>query len=238
MTVDDETGRRIAAWFPDEPVRAPDRTIDAVLAHARTHPRRPDPWAALRRDPMGRRVGPGGLFAPVPLVAVMGLFVVAMLGGAVAGGFLRQPPPDVTLAPSPGPTPTASPTASPSPSPSPAVFHVDLVERYGADASIDVIDRSGTVVSADTGRPADGGSVGDGSIAISGDPSDPRLMLLTWTGTPCDTTHTLEISADGRTMTITRPRCTGDAFPRDLVLQLRLSTDLEPAGISGRVVTG
>ena len=53
MTGSNDQDRRIAAWFEDVPSRAPERTIDAILSHARTHPRRRDPLAALRRDPMG-----------------------------------------------------------------------------------------------------------------------------------------------------------------------------------------
>ena len=65
MTTANEQDRRIAAWFEDTQGRVPERTIEAALAHARTHPRRRDPLAALRGDPMGsggfglgRMVGP------------------------------------------------------------------------------------------------------------------------------------------------------------------------------------
>jgi hypothetical protein len=233
MTAFDETDRRIAAWFTDEPVRAPDRTIDAALAHARAHPRLPDPLASIRRDPMAGRSGLGALFAPAPLLAVIGLLIVAVLGAAVAGGFLQQAPPVVPLPPSPQPTTTASPAASPTP----RVFHVDLAELYGADASIDIVDRSGAVAAAFTGQPAEGGSVGEGLIEITADPDDPTTAVLRWTGTPGDTTHGLDIGPDARALTITRPRCSGDAFPRDLVLQLDFSTALDVARMTGRVVT-
>jgi hypothetical protein len=151
MTTFDETDRRIAAWFTDETIRVPERTVDAVLAHARAHPRRRDPLASLRRDPMARPFS-GGLFAPVPLLAAIGLIAVAVLGGAVIGGFLDRP------GPTPLPLPTASPIATPSPSPSPRTIHVDLVEVAGQDASIDITDRSGALVDAGSGQPADGGS--------------------------------------------------------------------------------
>ena len=230
MTMFDDTDRRIAAWFTDETVRVPERTIDAALAHARAYPRRRDPLAGLRRDPMAGGPFSGGLLAPVPLLAVVGLIVVAALGGAIAGGFIRPS--------GPAPLPSATPTATPSPSPSPATFHVDLIEVAGADATIDITDRSGMVVGVESGQPADGGSVGDGGIDAANDPSDPTIVVLTWTGTPCDTTHTLEIEADGRTMTLARPRCEGDAIPRDLRVRLRYAEAVDARELDATLVTG
>ena len=227
MTTFDDTDRRIAAWFTDETVRVPERTIEAALAHARSHPRRRDPLAALRRDPMSRGPFSGGLFAPVPLLAAVSLIVVAALGGAVAGGFFDRHEPAL---PSPGPI------ISPSPRPSPSMFDVDLIEVAGQDASIEITDRSGTVVSADSGQPADGGSVSEG-IEIASDPADPRVLVLTWTGTPCDTIHSLDIEPDGRTMTLARPRCEGDAIPRDLQLRLRFVNPVDAADIRATLVT-
>lgn len=232
MTTFDDTDRRIAAWSTDETVRVPERTIDAVLAHARTHPRRRDPLAALRRDPMSRGPWSGSLFAPVPLVAVLGLIVVAVLGGAVAGGFFDRP------GPAPLPSPSATPVATATPSPSPGTFHVDLIEVAGADASIDITDRSGTVAGAESGQPADGGSVGEGGIDVAGDPADSTVIVLTWTGTPCDTTHTLDIEADARTMTLSRPPCEGDAIPRDLQLRLRYREAVDAREINATLING
>jgi hypothetical protein len=230
MTTFDDTDRRIAAWFTDETVRVPERTIDAVLAHARAHPRRRDPLAGLRRDPMSGDPIFGARFGSVPALAVVGLIVVAALGGAVAGGFIRPP--------GPAPLPEGTPTVTPSPSPAPATFHVDLIEVAGADATIDITDRSGTVVGAESGQPADGGSVGDGGIDVANDPSDPTVVVLTWTGTPCDTTHTLEVEADGRTMTLARPRCEGDAIPRDLRVRLRYAEAVDARELDATLVTG
>ena len=232
MTTFDDTDRRIAVWFTDETVRVPERTIDAALAHARAHPRRRDPLASLRRDPMSRGPFSGGLFAPVPLLAVVGLIVVAALGGAVAGGVFDRPGP----APVPSPTPTSTPSPSPSPSPSPVTFQVDLIEVAGDDATIDVTDRSGSLVGAESGQPADGGSVAEG-IDIVNDPADPTVIVLTWTGTPCDTTHRLDIEPDGRTMTLSRAPCEGDATPRDLRLRLQYSEAVDAGEVSATLVT-
>jgi hypothetical protein len=229
MTGHDDTDRRIAAWFGDETVRAPERTLDAVMAHARAHPRRRDPLAMLRRDPMGRGLG-SVLFAPVPLLAAIGLIVVAVVGGAIAGGFLDRPAPVVPAPPSVNPSPVVTPV------PTPAVFDVDLVEVSGADASIDVTDHSSTVVAAESGQPSDGGSVAEG-VDVQPDPADPNVLVLTWTGSPCDTTHTLEIDADGRTATLSRPSCSGDAIPRDLQLRLTFAEPVDPTSLEISLVT-
>ena len=233
MTGFDDTDRRIASWFAEEGVRAPERTIDAVLVHARANPRRPDPFAGLRRDPMRRGIG-GTLFAPVPLLAVVGLIVVALGAGAVAGGFLDRPA--VVVPPSPSPTSTSSPTSSPTAEPSPASVHVDLVEGMGADASVDITDRSGTLILAESGRPEEGGSVGENRIDIQPETSDASVAVLTWTGSPCDTTHTLDIAPDGRTLTMRVGACGGDAIPRDLRLRLRFSGPVDTTKMSGTVI--
>lgn len=172
-----------------------------------------------------------GLFAPVPLLAAIGLIVVVVLGGAVVGGVLDRP------GPAPLPVPSAGPIATLSPSPSPRIIHVDLVEVAGQDASIDITDRSGALVDAETGQPADGGSVGGSGIELATDPVDPMVIVVTWTGTPCDTTHVLEIEADGRTMTLARPRCEGDATPRDLQLRLRFREAIDPSALAATLVT-
>jgi hypothetical protein len=231
MTISDDTDRRIAAWFGDEHVRAPERTIEAALAHARSHPRRRDPFAPLRRDPMSGGALRGGLFAPIPLVAAIGLVIVAVLGAAVAGGFLDRPAPVV-------PVPSvAPPSAESTPVPTPVVFHVDLVEVVGNDASIDITDASGSIVSAESGQPRDGGSVPDG-VDVAADPADSAVAVLTWTGTPCDTTHALAIEPDGRTMTLSRPSCSGDAIARDLRVRLTYRAPIDVGTISASLVTG
>jgi hypothetical protein len=234
MTGFDDTDRRIASWFADEGVRAPERTIDVVLAHARAHPRRPDPFTALRRDPMRPRIG-STLFMPVPLLAVIGLLAIAIAAGAIAGGSFDRPA--VVVTPSPSPTSTPTPARSPTPVPSPAIIRVDLVEVLGADASVDITDRSGTLASAESGQPADGGSVASGAVDIQPDPSDADVAVLTWTGTPCDTTHTLDIAPDGRTLTLRRASCEGDAIPRDLRLRLRFAGPIDTSTMHGTVVT-
>jgi hypothetical protein len=212
MTATNDQDRRIAAWFEDVPSRVPERTIDAVLAHARAHPRRRDPLAALRRDPMGSGgFGLGRMTQPLPLVAAVGLLLAAAFAGAVVGGFFERdrsvvPP---VVAPSPSAAP-ASPT--PSSSPEPATIHIDLIEHLGNDAFIDITDRSSTLTGAVSGDPGDGVDVPPDEVRVENDPTDPKTIVLTWAGETCDTGHTLVIEDDRRTLAMSRPACEGDSL--------------------------
>lgn len=238
MTRLDDTDRRIGAWFDDHRERMPERTIEAVLAHARTHPRRRDPLAALRRDPMGSGFGRlGGAFVPLPLVAAVGLLVLAALAGAAVGGLFDRGPAVVpVVSPSPSPSVPLS-SMPPSSGPKPVVLNVDLVEVNGQDATIDVTDESLTLESAESGQPNDGGSVENDTVQVEADPDDPNVLVLTWTGMPCDTTHRLVIGPDGLTMVLSRPTCSGDTIPRDLQLRLRFLEPVSPSDVRATIET-
>ena len=214
MTAPTEQDRRIAAWFEDAPGRVPERTIDAVLAHARAHPRRRDPLAALRRDPMGSGLGLGRVVGPLPLVAALGLLLVAAVVGAAVGGWFDRDATVVPPAVSPVPTTLVLPSATPTAiaSATPGSFHVDLIEHLGNDASIDITDASGTLADATSGDPGDGVDVPAGTVQVRNDPAAAATVVLTWSGDTCDTSHELAIAADGRTISITRPTCEGDSL--------------------------
>ncbi len=214
---------KVAAFLRDDADVASARSVDAALAHARTHPRRPDPLRALRRDPMDPRPRAFGARPRISrtwlLAAAVASVVVAGLAGAAGGWFDARP--SVVV---PGPTPTPTPSAAigtAAPVPSPAVFRLDLPEVIGADAVIEIIDESGTLADALPVQTADGGSVAAGTVDVWSDPEDPSRLILTWTGLPCTTTHRLDIAADGRTMQLTWTACDGDAIPRDLAVELR-----------------
>ena len=210
MTIPTEQDRRIAAWFQDAPARVPERTIEAALAHARAHPRRRDPLAALRRDPMGSGgFGLGRMVQPLPLVAAVGLLLAAAFVGASVGGWFDRGPAVVPPVVSPSPS-VAAPSDTPTVAPSPETVRVDLIEHAGADAFIDVTDESFTMTGAVSGDPGDGVDVSDQEVQVENDPDDPATIVLTWGGLPCDTGHDLTIEPDGRTMTLTRAACGGD----------------------------
>ncbi len=208
MTGPNEQERRIAAWFEEVHGRLPERTIEAALAHARTHPRRRDPFAALRSDPMGSGgFGMGRLAQPLPLVAVVGLLLAAAFAGAAVGGWFDRDPAVVP--------PVVSPSPSVAPSPSqkaPASIRVDLIEHVGNDAFIEITDESFTMTGAISGDPGDGVDVASVTVRVENDPADPELVVLTWGGGTCDTRHELTIEPDGRTMELTRVACQGDAL--------------------------
>ena len=55
MNASQDLDRRFADWLKDGPSRAPERSISAALGHARSHPRRRDVLAGLRRDRQRRQ---------------------------------------------------------------------------------------------------------------------------------------------------------------------------------------
>ncbi len=208
MTTPNEQERRIAAWFQDTQGRLPERSIEAALAHARTHPRRRDPLAALRRDPMGSGgFGLGRMAQPLPLVAAAGLLLAAALAGAAIGGWFDRGP--AVVPPVVSPPPSVTPSVVPS---GPATIRVDLIEHLGDDAFIDIIDESGTMTNAISGDPGDGVDVEQDLVRVENDPDDPTTVVLTWSGATCDTGHELVINADGRTLRMFRQACQGDTL--------------------------
>jgi hypothetical protein len=224
MNASQDLDRRLADWLQGEPSRAPERSIAAALQHARAHPRRRDLLAGLRRDPMGSTgfgSGFGGSLRPMPLVAALGLLLVAALAVATVGGFFDRQPvvvPPVSI-PTASPAPTPTPSGPPTPVATPVVVRVPLVGFEGRELStIEIVDESGTLLRAGTGQPGDGGSTSTPQVA--NDPDDPATVVLTWTGLLSDQDKRLTIGPDGRTMTLDRlPGC-GDLVPFDRVLIL------------------
>ena len=240
MNVHNDLDRRLAAALEDGPSRVPERSIEAALAHAHAHPRRRDPLAILRRDPMNAQSSRFAVaLQPLSLVVVLALVLAAGLGVATVGGFFGDQavvvPPVATPSPTPSSAPSVSAPASPSPSPSsPTAISVDLIENVGADATIDIIDLSGTLVGAVSGNPPDGAN---DPVAVAGLATNPATVVLTWSGLPCDTTHLLTIEPDGLTMTIERPACQGDAMGISHALELTFDHPVDPTTVSVTIRT-
>ena len=98
---DSEFDQLLAEWLEDDPFVAPAAPVEGAVEFARSHPRRRDWLAFLRRDAMTPRTTTG--LRPVAIL----LAVVAVLVAAVGGAVIIGSTPDAT------PTPTASPTATP-----------------------------------------------------------------------------------------------------------------------------
>lgn len=230
---------RLSDWLGDGPTSAPEPSIAAALDHAHAHPRRRDPFAFLRRDPMKPSGGVGFGLRALPIVVALGLLLVAALAVASVGGLFDQRPvvvPPVQV-PSPSTAPTETPAPSPSaPSPSPVVMSVQLIGFGGrALSTIEVVDESGTLVGARTGQPAEDPSW---SLDVRNDPADPATIVLTWTGILDDTDRRLTIAPDGRTMTLDKlPGC-GDLLPVNRVLALTFSSPVPADEVTVTIVDG
>jgi hypothetical protein len=179
---------------------------------------------------------------PLSLIVILALVLAAGLAVATAGGLFQDRsvvvPPVATPSPSPTPTPSPAPSgsapASPSPSPSsPTAISVDLIENVGADATIDIIDLSGTLIGAVSGIPPDGAT----DLTVTGLAADPATIILTWGGLPCDTTHLLTIEPDGLTMTIEHPACEGDAMGISHALELTFDHPIDPGKVEVTIRT-
>lgn len=227
MTAMNEFDRQLAEWLDEGPRRAPDRPIELAVEHARSHPRRRDPFGFLRPDPMATRAR--GLGArPILLLAVLGLLLAAVVAIGV-GSF-----PDASVVPPVSPSPSAPPST---PVPSlPQRFGVDLEVSGGQPQSVAVTDASGLLVEASSGSPSDGRSFPDDSVDVIN--LDPTTLQLGWSGFPCATSHTLQIDATGRVLILTRPACTGDtdAIALDRILVLRFSTPVDAGNVGVTLV--
>lgn len=228
MTATNDLERMLGEWLEEGPRRAPDRPIELAVEHARSHPRRRDPFGFLRPDPMApRSIGFGA--RPVLLLAVLGLLLAAVVAVGVGS---RGEAPILPVGPSASPSPSTGPTVSPAPS-LPAVFPVDLDVPVGQPQTVEVIDESGTLVEASSGSPTgeSGTSFPFDEVEVTN--LDASTLQLGWSGFPCATDHTLAIGANGLAMTLTRPDCTGDTDPLavDRILVLRFATPIDAADV-------
>jgi hypothetical protein len=224
MTSTNDHDRRLAAWLDDGPSRASDRMIDHALAHARTHPRRRDPLASLRKDPMSSNTFPA-VGRPITLLAAAALVVVAVFAAATVGGVFKGQPAVVPPVASPSASPTVTPVVSPS---EPSPIAVNLIETVGGDATATVTDSTGTLVGAVSGQPGEGMSVEFGTTRIERLVGDPNTIVLTWSDFPCTVDYQVRVDPAGPAISITRPACTSDAIGVDRVLHLTFDGSLDP----------
>ncbi len=233
MNASNDLDRRLDDLLADGPSTAPDRAIGAALDHAHRHPRRPDPLLVLRRDPMGSTRA-ASVRRTVTLVAAAALLIAVALAAASVGGLFERR--------------TGGGPARPE--------RLAVRIRRAVALGCPVGDcRAERVAGGRPRRPrrrhrghrlrrdqrpvqdVDHGPLGPGvrgqraatDIGVANLAGDPASIVLTWVGCPSDTRHVLTIAADGRTMTLDQPVCTGDTVGIERVLVLTFSGPV-PAG--------
>jgi hypothetical protein len=231
MTTLNDFDRLLGEWLDEGPNRSPDRPIELAMEHARSHPRRPDPLAFLRPDPMAPRArGLGLALRPGLVLAVLGLLLAAV---AIGIGGSRQPSlvvpqPSASASPTASQTPIASPTGSAS-----AGILVDLVVPAGQPQTVDVVDESGKLLEARSGSPTGESGQSFPFDAVDVTNIDATTLQLGWAGFPCRTDHDLVIGSDPLVMTFVRPPCEGDtdSIGIDRILILQFSDPIVAADV-------
>lgn len=163
-------------------------------------------------------------------IVLAAVFAVTVLGAISGGGAGRGDNGGVGAAPS-GP-PSAAPSAVPSAAPSAPgetddssdaiPIKVDLENSSGADVHVDILDRTGLLIDAASGIPAEGQSVGPYTIKVEN--LDATTLKLTWVDYPIDNALALYIdeSQGGVRVLLVQPEPTGPtdtvALDRELVL--------------------
>lgn len=236
MTTFDNLDRQLASFLDDGPVRAPDRSVEAAIAHCYANPRRRDPLRLLRRDPMAR---PATWSArPALVFAVLGLLLV-MSAAALFVGSQRQPavaPPTPELTPSP----SAGPPASPSPA-GPTTSEVEIVDSNGLSKTVVVTDESGLLEQAipweaDIDRPQ------RGEIEVNQLPADEGGgqdgLIVQWLDLSCPNDVLLTVGPDARTVTVTvsSDGCESDAIGVDHGIWLDFSENVPADEVSVELV--
>ena len=228
MTTRDDLDRVLGEWLAEGPTRAPDWPIDRAIAHARTHPRPPDPLGFLRAPAFPAQVA---AFNPRPALLFAAALLLALGATALVVGSRPSPSPVVVPSPSSSPPPTALPSAALTPSLL-APIHVELDVAAGEPASVDIV-YDGEVAPR-SGRPGDGVSVSENEILVANE--GPQTLRLTWSGMPCETRYRLDVSPDRRNYVLERPTCSGDAIAFDRVLILSFDGPVPATQVSAKVV--
>jgi hypothetical protein len=233
MKTPDDLDRQLDEWLQREgPTRPPEAPLEHAIQHARSHPRRRDPFGFLRRDPMAR---PRTALAlrPAFMLVVLGV-LIAVAGAVVVGSRLADAP---VVIPSPS-APPASPVPSSSPTPGPS-FHIDLKDDLGSGATVDIVDRSGTLVGARAAelneRAPDPAAPTSGDVTVQN--VDPTTLWIAWTSGNCPDAHTLTIDPTGRSISISQPPfCGGDTIGVGRQLVLTFSRPIAAADVTATLV--
>jgi hypothetical protein len=179
--------------------------------------------------------------APVIVALTIAILLAACSTGTGAPAASPSDPPAM-----PSPAPETPAPASPAPAtPAPtevaaADLRVDLQSTSGQDVYVDIVDRSGTIERAVTGRPAEGVSVGSGTLQVEN--LDARTVRLMWSGFPID--NQLRLFVDpigvGYRFLMIQPAPTGpaDAMGEDRILDLTFDREVSAAEVETFIQEG
>jgi hypothetical protein len=233
--------RALTEFLEDGPNTAPEAPVIAAMAHARTTPRRPDPFAWLRSDAMAapRRQILG--LRPALILAVVAL-IGASIGIAVVGSRPQLPAIVVPGSPESPPQPSnlaltsPSPAASLAPQRSPYDLPITMLVSAGQPYPVQVSDTTGALLDGTSLQPGDGASVGNDEVRIVADPRDLAALIVTWSGTPCESSGSLHVDERTHVIEIGREVCEGDALPVDRIMRLQFENDVTAADWTSMLV--
>jgi len=187
------------------------------------------------RYEMTRSINPV-LLRPARTLLFVGLVAVASAGctsggartGAGASATPSPPPPSAV----PSAVASAAPTAGTS-------FHLALKDDLGSGATVDVVDRSGTLVGARaaelTERAPDPAAPTSGEVTVQN--VDPTTLWIAWTAGNCPDDHSLTIDPTGRSITIGQPPfCGGDTIGVGRQLVLTFNRPIAAADVTATLV--
>lgn len=241
MTTMDDFDRRLGLFLDEGPTRSPDRPLDQAIAHARAHPRRRDPFAALRRDPMS---GPPMAWTTRPALVLAALALLVALSAALwVGSQQRETPQVVPPIPSATAVPSTEPSASPSPSadPTPREVTVELTDANGQTKTLVVVDESGLLEDVFAGEQADPTREQDAPIeavqvgADEGGGADG--IVLHWVDLGCPDAYRLTIDETARAWVLDTPdACAADAIGVNHMVTLIFREPLPADEVSAEIL--
>ena len=180
------------------------------------------------------------------IIPVIGAIALAATLAACSSGVgapapsPSDPPAQPTPAPvTPAPATPAPATPAPTGVPGPNM-RVDLDSTSGQDVTIDILDRSGSVLDATSGTPGEGVTADSRSVRVEN--IDERTLRLTWSDYPIDNELTLFVDpvGVGFRLLVIQPAPTGpaDAMGEDRILDLTFDHEVSAAEVEAFIQEG
>jgi hypothetical protein len=166
---------------------------------------------------MSSSINRSGSFRAATLTAGGAVLAALAVVALTAGPGKAASPSTAASSPS-APPPSTSPIATTAPVPA----SIELVTADDSDVVVRLVDRTGSITAAVSGRPGDGASVEGYSLSVAN--ADASTLRLTWIDYPVDNELTLFVDeVDGRVrLLLVQPEPKGDTdaigFDRELLL--------------------